>query len=146
MKSCRTRTDFGCKRELGTADRSFQARIPFTTILFWGFSQESGYHASSPSSIRFHGLSYFLTERTNHKEKPFFGILAWKHSRLVIRIFRINSESKSPACNSHPGLGWVKAKGAWGGEHRTISTSSPPLPKLHRHPSLILPSWINAPF
>lgn len=79
----------------------------------WGFAQESGFHSSLPSSIRFRDLSYSLTKRTNHKEKPSFGILAWKHSRLVIRIFRRSSESKSAVCGSHPGLGWGGA-GVWG--------------------------------
>ena len=95
-----------------------------------------------PLLQRFHGLACFLPERTNRKEKPFFGISAWKHSRLVIRIFRIDSESKSPVCNSHPGRPGLGGGQGGVGVSTEVFPLLSPLPNLHR-PPLPHPPFLN---
>lgn len=134
----------GGQREHGSAGRGFQLRAPFTAS-FSAFSWDrDGVGGISPLPLlqRFHGLAYFLPERTNRKEKPFFGISAWKHSRLVIRIFRIDSESKSPVCNSHPGRPGLGGGQGGVGVSTEVFPLLSPLPNLHR-PPLPHPPFLN---
>ena len=142
-KAWRTRKNVGGKKEHSSVGRGFQLRAPFTASLSafsWDRDRVGGM-PPLPLLQRFCGLAYFLPERTNRKEKPFFGISAWKHSRLVITIFRIDPESKSPVCNSHPsrpGLGG--GQGGVGESTELFPLLSPFSQTPTDHPSLILPS------
>lgn len=116
--------------------------VPLSRLFRPGFplqpSEEGGFHSPLPTSVRFPGLFCSVTERTNHKETPFFGILTWKQAILRIRIFRIEKvRSEIP--------------GAWaGGRGRLRSGVNAenhflPLffPNLWLPPPLPLPPFLN---
>lgn len=134
----------GAKGNAALLARVFSSGHPSWPLFQHSLGTGTGVGVTPPLPLlqRFRGLAYFLPERTNRKEKPFFGISAWKHSRLVIRIFRIDSESKSPVCNSHPGRPGLGGGQGGVGVSTEVFPLLSPLPNLHRSP-LPHPPFLN---
>lgn len=145
MRPHRTRANLCCKMEICTTDQIFQPRIPLHKHPWWRFSLDS--FVLLPAQLCKVSWPLVFSNRKNQTQ----GKAAFWNLRLEIlkvgdqNIYNRVTQPKSPVCSSHPGLDWA-GPGVWG-----LNTELFPLlpllfPNLHRQPSLILPSWIKAPF
>lgn len=137
MRPRRTRANLGRKMGICTTDPIFQPRIPFISILAGDSPMIVVFTPPCPVLLMFPDLCYFLKERTSHREKLTFGIFAWKHSKSVIRIFRVEKLYPNPQCAAHT-QAWVGRGQGMGAEHRTISSPLPSFPQtLLPHPPFL---------